>query len=85
MGSKEAACNREFLESNNIKWVLNCAEEVIDRSHTDQVSRLHVPYGHDDTALEKLEKATEFIANAVYLKEGVLVHCNAGLSRYAAL
>jgi len=86
MGSKIAAKNRDLLLARNIKYVLNMTDEI-PNYYPDDFQYLKLNF--QDKMDEKLETCFEecfaFIEKARIEHCGVLVHCQAGISRSASI
>ncbi len=91
IGNSDAAKNREFLKSNNIKAVLNCTTDVPNYSRNDAgIEYMRIPV--EDSLKEKdyklmfkyLPVAVEFIhKHADIENHNILIHCWAGQQRSA--
>jgi len=86
LGSQDAAMNLKDLESNNITHILNvgtgipngfpqkftyCNVEILDLDET--------------TIVNYFPKCFSFIEDAISKRCGILIHCNAGVSRSASI
>eukprot|EP00808_Paulinella_micropora_P020518 g64744.t1 len=82
--------DRELFQTNNIRTVINCTAEV--SNHFQKDTKLQVTYHkldlEDDPSQsisQVFQKCHEIIAACFQKKEGVLVHCLAGVSRSATV
>jgi dual specificity MAP kinase phosphatase len=82
-----AARDREFLEKQNIKYVLNMSEDQDKRTYLEGVEYCtkYACYDTIDTILP-LKETTEWLKERhKNTEEGVLVHCIAGRNRSVAI
>ncbi|KAJ2850627.1 tyrosine/serine/threonine protein phosphatase [Coemansia brasiliensis] len=80
----EQNANEEELEKQGITRVLNVAREVSTRVEVEQ--HMHMPWDHNETNVAAyFDSCFEFIDEGRKRHEGVLVHCQLGVSRSASL
>jgi len=86
LGAQEAATNREGLAANKVRHILNVATGI-PNAFPDDYTYLSVPMRDDEeTKLQpNLQLCLDFIDQALASGGGVLVHCNAGVSRSASV
>ena len=87
IGSYSNAKDKEELEKNNIKYILNCASEC-NNLYEDKIKylKLEIKDQNDYPIKDFFEKGTNFINEAVNNKDGnILIHCMQGKSRSTTL
>lgn len=99
LGSVSDAYDAAFLKRHNIKHIVNAARECTDEAFGPKdrgdpvyeirksIRMLSIPLDdHPDAPIEAhFENFCEYISEALAAKEPVLVHCQVGVSRSAAL
>lgn len=90
LGDESIINNSEFIRSNNIKLVINCAREITTPIGSPSISLKYFHYILDDNSdtddsvlTEYILDAIEHIRTSLLKEEGVLVHCRMGVSRSA--
>jgi protein-tyrosine phosphatase len=91
LGNYQAAKDREFFKTKNIKAVLNCTKEIPNHfAHNKEIEYMRIPV--DDSLKEKdyelmyqyFPVIVEFIYKHVVLqKHNILINCHAGRQRSA--
>ena len=85
IGPKEAALSADMLKAKGIQNVMICCSHIPaylpDTEDQVRYLRLAMADSLDQNLLHYLPPALEFIETALEKKQGVLVHCNAGVSR----
>eukprot|EP01089_Gocevia_fonbrunei_P019439 TRINITY_DN6884_c0_g1_i1.p1 TRINITY_DN6884_c0_g1~~TRINITY_DN6884_c0_g1_i1.p1 ORF type:complete len:209 (+),score=40.72 TRINITY_DN6884_c0_g1_i1:412-1038(+) len=86
LGAQEAATNIEDLEKNNVQFILNVATGIPNR-FPDKFTYKSVEMLDNESfdIISHFETCFDFIQNALNQSSGVLVHCNAGVSRSATV
>jgi len=84
LSGDDVATNRQILDTNKIKYVLNATTNVENKFEKDLVYKKFFIY---DLASQHIDfNATfEFIELAIIRSKNVLVHCNQGVSRSASI
>ncbi|RKP26659.1 Mkp-4, partial [Syncephalis pseudoplumigaleata] len=81
LGTEVNAANQALLRKLGIRYILNVAKEVPDRFRYKKFN-----WGHNqEDLLEFFENAFSFIDHGRSHGDGVLVHCQCGVSRSASL
>jgi hypothetical protein len=94
LGNKQAAKNKDFINENGIKAILNCSKEkdIPNYFCESNIEYMRVPV--DDSLKQKdfdkmfllMPSIVEFIHKHVVIqKHNILVHCYAGVSRSATI
>lgn len=86
LGSRIAASNKDLLVSKGIKYIVNAAVEIpnyFDEENQFTYYRLDLDDDVEVTVASHLEGVVNFINKAMSENVGVLVHCQAGISRSA--
>jgi dual specificity MAP kinase phosphatase len=93
LGNKSSALDRNFLNSNNIKLVINCTTDIniSEWYETDNINYIRLPI-HDwnsesNNNILKAEIMNIIKTMNIYKKnnENILVHCFAGMQRSATV
>ncbi len=87
IGSYSNAKDKEELEKNNIKYILNCASEC-NNLFEDKIKylKLDIKDQNDFPINDFFEKGTNFIHESLNNKDGnILIHCMQGKSRSTTL
>lgn len=93
LGSLMAIDEKELFE-RNIKWIVNCCHELQSNaypriSNIDEFNILNIPL--KDKSTEELSKVKvfdrviKFASDALEAKEAMIIHCQRGISRSAAV
>eukprot|EP01112_Ceratiomyxa_fruticulosa_P018019 TRINITY_DN5709_c0_g1_i1.p1 TRINITY_DN5709_c0_g1~~TRINITY_DN5709_c0_g1_i1.p1 ORF type:complete len:204 (-),score=36.07 TRINITY_DN5709_c0_g1_i1:363-974(-) len=86
LGSQDAAVNLEGLKTNNVTHLLNVATGVsIQNAHLFNYRNVEILDLEETSIISYFDRCFEFIDNALKQGEGVLVFCNAGVSRSASV
>jgi len=84
IGNKRTAQNKEWLQSNQVRYILNATREVSNYFEEEfQYKRISITDSMEEDAKKYFEEASEFIRDGLAQECGVLVHCNEGRSRCA--
>ncbi|ELR15092.1 dual specificity phosphatase, catalytic domain containing protein [Acanthamoeba castellanii str. Neff] len=86
IGAQEAATNRDGLAAHNVRHILNVATGIPNAFPNDYTYRTVAMRDDEETQLRpSLDQCFQFIDEAMATGGGVLVHCNAGVSRSASV
>jgi protein-tyrosine phosphatase len=86
LGSQDAATNKEELIKQNVRHILNVATGISSAFPNEFVYHNVEIMDLDEEPITKyFTKCFEIIQVAISKKEGILVHCNAGVSRSATI
>jgi protein-tyrosine phosphatase len=88
LGGTVGACNYDFLENNDIKYVVNISDNVPNIFREREIDYLKIDKkddGKEDLTREDFENAYKFILDTQEGNKKVLVHCFAGQSRSVAI
>ena len=93
LGNKSSALDRNFLNSNNIKLVVNCTTDIniSEWYETDKINYIRLPIydwnSESNNNILKAEIMNIIKTMNVYKKnnENILVHCFAGMQRSATV
>ena len=87
IGSYLNAKNKEELEKNNIKYILNCATECKNLFEDDiKYLKLDIKDQNDFPIDEYFDKGAKFINDSIENNDGnILIHCMQGKSRSISL
>jgi len=84
IGNKRVAQNKEWLESNNVRFILNISREVANFYESEiTYKRVGIADSMEENAKQHFEEATSFIRDGLTAETAVLVHCAEGKSRSA--
>jgi dual specificity MAP kinase phosphatase len=85
LGDMHNAYDRQDIDSNNIKYIINCTDDIPNKY--DDIIYLRIPVydnsGEDISVY--FDKAISFINEARDNDQSILVHCMAGVSRSATI
>lgn len=85
LGSKEDACNKKFIEENNINIIFNISNDI-KNYFPDKAKYLNIKI--EDSISENLLKIfdtyTDIINNELKMGNIVFIHCSRGKSRSAS-
>ena len=86
LGDGNDAQNASFLKTNDIRLIVNCAQEI-PNFYDKYIRYIHLDW--DDHPEQKIfptvTEVTDDILNEVFNKRKVFVHCAAGISRSATV
>lgn len=85
VGGAEIAGSKETLQMNKICRVINCASDVVENHFINDSNMkylsLNMVDGKEDDISWFLCSVLHFIQSGIEAKEGVLLHCEKGVSR----
>ena len=87
LGTFSNACDNEELRRINIKYVLNCAFECINKTLPKDIKELHLKISDNKNfnIIPFFQQANDFINQARLDGGKILIHCKLGISRSAAI
>lgn len=86
IGGKKEAQDLDFLEKNNIKFILNCCpSEFRNDIYGIEYMHLNLKDTHSQNILIHLDKACTFVINSLLCGGNILVHCYSGRSRSSSI
>eukprot|EP00727_Mastigamoeba_balamuthi_P006646 m51a1_g2601 putative dual specificity protein (446) ;mRNA; f:459067-461957 len=89
LGNESASCNAQWLASEGVTHVLNCARECSggcsEASEAIESLRLDLSDSASEDLASHLPQAVSFVSDALGAGGKVLVHCREGRSRSAAV
>lgn len=87
LGAHYNADNKEQLEQYGINCIMNVASEIVNTEPLEHIQYHHIQWTHiqNNLACSEFEKAIKIILSAHEQKQIVLIHCQQGIERSAAL
>jgi len=86
LGSQDAAVNFPALEANNIQYILNVATGIPNAlPEKYEYCNVEILDIEESPIIDSFPKCFSFIEKAFSNNKGILVHCNAGISRSASV
>jgi protein-tyrosine phosphatase len=90
LGNKFAAKDKQFLEDNNIKYIINVSDHIDNYFQNNfNYKYLRVPINNKDSDIiilkEYLDVILDFINEAIVNNNNILIHCKKGHRRSAII
>jgi len=88
LGGIMGACNYEFFQNNDIKYVINISDNIPTFFRDREIDYLCIEKsdnGREDLTRKELDNAYNFIIDAQEKEQNVLIHCFAGQSRSVSI
>jgi len=86
IGGRKEAQDLNFINKNSIKFILNCCpSEFKNNINGIEYMYLDLKDSYNQNILNYLDKACNFILNALLCGCNILVHCYSGRSRSASI
>ena len=92
IGDHNSCCNKDFIENNNIRFIINCSNDIEENKFNIENIRINVDdkpsVSHNvdnEIMFNSLDSTVEYIHKCLFTNKNVLVHCKAGKQRSATI